>query len=68
MSITNDEMTAKFNEIIDNTKNLAELLIAAYNTMRKEMLDHGAPRELAEDAAETHVRTILKEMLKDNQR
>lgn len=68
MSITNDEMTAKFNEIIDNTKNLAELLMAAYNSMRKEMLDHGAPRELAEDAAETHVRTILKEMLKGNQR
>lgn len=51
-----------FDTIINATRQTADLLACAYNTMRKEMLDAGMPRDLAEDAAAAHTRKIIADM------
>lgn len=52
-----------FNNVMAGTRQLSDLLACAFHTMRKEMIDAGAPHDLALDAAKAHVRKILADMV-----
>ena len=59
----NAEMTEALEQLIDASKNIADVLMCAYRTMQREMLDRGAPRVLADEAALEHARRLLGQMM-----
>lgn len=57
------EMTKALEGLIEASKNTADVLMCAYRTMQREMLDRGAPRVLADEAALEHARRLLGQMM-----
>ena len=58
-----DEMTEILDQLIEASKNIADMLMCAYRTIQREMLERGAPQELADDAALVHTRRFLDQMM-----
>lgn len=67
MAVDNEEMTRTLNEIVDNAKNIAEFIMCGYRAMHKEMIDAGAPRPLADEAAYAHAQRLIEEIRKARQ-
>lgn len=59
----NAEMTKALDELIEAAKRTADVLMCAYNTVKLEMLERGAPRELADEAAMAQTSRLLREMM-----
>ena len=57
------EMTEILDQLIEASKNIADILMCAYRTIQREMLERGAPQVLADDAALVHTRRFLIQMM-----
>lgn len=57
------EMTEILDQLIEASKNVADILMCAYRTIQREMLERGAPQVLADDAALVHTRRFLIQMM-----
>ena len=57
------EMTEILDQLIEASKNIADMLMCAYRTIQREMLERGAPQVLADDAALVHPRRFLIQMM-----
>lgn len=60
---SSEEMTEVLDGLIAAAKNIADVLMCAYRTIQREMLERGAPQELADDAALLHTRRFLDQMM-----
>lgn len=61
--LSNAEMTEVLDGLVEAAKNIADVLMCAYRTVEREMLERGAPQELADDAALLHTRRFLGQMM-----